>query len=69
MSADEAPITIDLARAAAFALGGLEVRPSTRELVAGGRPEVLEPRVMQVLVALARRRGQVVSRDDLIASC
>ncbi|WP_297695100.1 hypothetical protein, partial [Phenylobacterium sp.] len=30
---------------------------------------VLEPRVMQVLVALARERGEIVSRDDLIASC
>ena len=31
-----------------------------------GPPTQLEPRVMQVLVALARRAGQVVSRDDLL---
>jgi formylglycine-generating enzyme required for sulfatase activity/DNA-binding winged helix-turn-helix (wHTH) protein/dienelactone hydrolase len=31
--------------------------------------EILEPRVMQVLVVLASRRGQVVSRDQLIATC
>jgi DNA-binding winged helix-turn-helix (wHTH) protein len=69
MSADSAQTLIDLSREPGFALGGLEVRPSTRELVGGARPEILEPRVMQVLVALARRRGQVVSRDDLIGAC
>jgi DNA-binding winged helix-turn-helix (wHTH) protein len=69
MSADEFPILIDLAHEAAFALGGHEARPSTRELIAGGRSQILEPRVMQVLVALARRRGQVVSRDDLVTAC
>ena len=60
---------IDLAREAAFALGAFEVRPATREVIVGGVPEDLEPRVMQVLVALARRRGAVVSRDELILSC
>jgi DNA-binding winged helix-turn-helix (wHTH) protein/tetratricopeptide (TPR) repeat protein len=52
-----------------FTLGGLDVRPATREVVAGGTADVLEPRVMQVLVTLARRRGQVVSRSDLIDAC
>jgi DNA-binding winged helix-turn-helix (wHTH) protein/TolB-like protein len=60
---------VDLAHEAAFTVGALEVRPATREVVAGTTPEVLEPRVMQVLVALARRRGEVVSRDELILSC
>src|SRR5271154_2048015 len=69
MAPDDRPILIDLARAAGFALGGLEVRPSTRELVAGGRPEVLEPRVMQGLVALANRVGQVGLREDLVTTC
>jgi DNA-binding winged helix-turn-helix (wHTH) protein/TolB-like protein len=69
MNADETLIPIDLAREARFTLGGAEVRPATRELVADGRREVLEPRIMQVLVALARRRGEVVSRDELIAVC
>ena len=31
--------------------------------------ETLEPRVMQVLVALARVKGEILSRDDLIESC
>lgn len=60
---------IDLPHEPDFALGGLDVRPRSRELVAGGRAEVLEPRIMQVLVALARRRGEVVSRDELTWSC
>lgn len=69
MNAGESPISVDLAREPDFRLGGLEVRPSSREVIAGEAREVLEPRVMQVLVALARRRGQVVSRDELVASC
>jgi TolB-like protein len=60
---------IDLTREADFVLGGLEVRPRSRELVSGGKAEMLEPRIMQVLIALARRRGQVVSRGELTASC
>src|SRR5579862_4884454 len=69
MSADQEPILIDLAHEPAFELGGATVMPSTRELVVGDRREIAEPRIMQVLVALARRRGLVVSRNDLIASC
>jgi adenylate cyclase len=69
MKPDETPNPIDLARVAPFALGGAQVRPSTRELISGQRREVLEPRVMQVLVALSRQRGEVVSRDGLIAAC
>lgn len=45
------------------------VRPSTRQIAAGEHRETLQPRIMQVLVALARRRGEVVSRDELIAIC
>ncbi|HEY1560694.1 MAG TPA: winged helix-turn-helix domain-containing protein [Caulobacteraceae bacterium] len=69
MSVEHPARTIDLAQEASFALGALEVRPSTREVIADGRSETLEPRVMQVLVMLAGRRGHVVSRDDLIARC
>lgn len=60
---------IDLAREPDFSLGPLQVRPSTREVEADGKRDLLEPRVMQVLVALARAQGSVVSRDDLIESC
>lgn len=61
--------SIDLARAAPFALGPLKVLPSTLEVVSGARRDTLEPRIMQVLVALAQRRGEVVSREDLITQC
>ena len=60
---------MQLAHQAAFRLGQIEVRPATREVVTPDGREVLQPRVMQVLVALASARGEVVSRDDLIASC
>lgn len=60
---------VDLAHEPGFRIGALDVRPSTRELVAPGQTRILEPRVMQVLVVLARQPGQVVSRDELIAAC
>src|SRR5882724_1878528 len=60
---------IYLAHEADFCLGGLTVSPSSREVTRGGQREALEPRVMQVLVALYRAKGTVVSRDDLITRC
>lgn len=60
---------INLARTLPFRLGELEVSPATRQLKRGARNETLEPRVMQVLVALAQAHGAVVTRDDLIDSC
>jgi adenylate cyclase len=60
---------IDLAREADLRLGSALVRPSLSELVAGSQTIRLQPRVMQVLVALARADGEVVSRDELLASC
>ncbi len=69
MNADERPITVDLARESDFALGRTTIRPSLRQVETDGASETLEPRVMQVLVALARRQGDVVSRDELIAAC
>jgi adenylate cyclase len=60
---------IDLAREARFDLGPAVVRPSIGEVTASGRTFRLQPRVMQVLVALARADGEVVSRDQLVASC
>jgi TolB-like protein/tetratricopeptide (TPR) repeat protein len=60
---------MQLAHQAGFSLGGLEVRPPTCEVVSPQGREALQPRVMQVLVTLARARGAVVSRDDLIAAC
>jgi len=64
------PRPIDLAHEPDFSLGPLTVKPSTREIVrADAARDVLEPRVMQVLVALHRASPNVVSRDDLVALC
>ncbi|MBA4747247.1 MAG: winged helix-turn-helix domain-containing protein [Sphingopyxis sp.] len=60
---------IDLAHVPDFRVGGLNIHPSTRELSRGGERLVIEPRVMQVLVALHRAGGAVVSKDDLAQSC
>ncbi len=69
MKSDDATMIVDLALEPRFSLGSLVVRPATREVAVAGQIQVLEPRIMQVLVALARRRGEVVARDELIASC
>jgi DNA-binding winged helix-turn-helix (wHTH) protein/formylglycine-generating enzyme required for sulfatase activity/dienelactone hydrolase len=69
MNADPACRPVDLAQELDFTLGNLAVRPSSREVVRGSEREILEPRVMQVLVLLARHRGQVISRDQLIEAC
>jgi hypothetical protein len=48
-----------LAHEPSFVIGDTEVRPATREIVNGRNIEVIEPRVMQVLVALHRAKGAV----------
>ena len=60
---------VGLAQAEAFRLGELEVRPPTREVIGLDCSILLEPRVMQVLVLLAARRGKVVSRSVLTEHC
>ena len=69
MNRNPLPDVIDLASEPDFALGRLRVRPSLREVSVNGQVEMLEPRVMQVLVAIARQRGEVVSRDRLVERC
>jgi DNA-binding winged helix-turn-helix (wHTH) protein len=60
---------IHLAREPDFRLGSMTIRPSLCEVLVGGSRQRLQPRVMQVLVALARLEDRVVSRDALIDSC
>src|SRR5688572_20684490 len=60
---------IRLGESADFSLGGLHVSPAHREIVFNGDQRTLEPRVMQVLVALALARPAVVSRDELAEKC
>jgi adenylate cyclase len=61
---------IQLASEPPLRLGPLLVEPALRRIGhADGREEVVEPRVMQVLVALARADGGIVSRGELLAAC
>jgi TolB-like protein/Tfp pilus assembly protein PilF len=60
---------IDLARESSFELGRAIVRPPSCEVLADGATVRLQPRVMQVLVALFRANGELVSRDSLIDRC
>jgi DNA-binding winged helix-turn-helix (wHTH) protein/tetratricopeptide (TPR) repeat protein len=61
---------VDLAHEPGFVLGRLTVRPAVRQLVRDdGEEEVLQHRVMQVLIALARVDGAIVTREQLTMSC
>lgn len=61
---------VELAHEPDFLLGRLTVSPSRRELVRDdGEREVIEHRVMQVLIALVRAKGGIVTRDELIMTC
>ena len=60
---------INLAETPDFDLGGLRVSPAHRLVGENGEQKELEPKVVQVLVALASARPQVVSRDRLIEQC
>ena len=61
---------IHLGRAPVIRLGALVIEPSLRRVAHDdGREEIVEPRVMQVLVALAQSGGEILTRDDLLASC
>ena len=60
---------IILAHEAPFRIGEAEFRPATREVVVDGTSALLEPRVMQFLVALHRAQGGVVTKDELTRQC
>lgn len=61
--------TIRLAQEPRLRLGALTIDPPSREVERDGIREMLEPRVMQALVLLARNAGEVVSREELIKFC
>jgi len=60
---------VELALEAEFTLAALTIRPSASEVAVGAVTRRIEPRVMQVLVALAQADAAVVSRDELMARC
>jgi TolB-like protein/DNA-binding winged helix-turn-helix (wHTH) protein len=49
-----------------FRLGELAVEPAAGDVSGPGGREKLDPKVMDVLAHLARRAGQVVSREELL---
>ncbi len=51
-----------------FELGDWSVAPALNRLSRGGRVVHLRPRVMDVLVYLARRPGEVVAQDEIVAA-
>jgi len=51
-----------------FRIGDLRVDPPAGELTGSGSTRQLDPKVMAVLVFMAKRAGQVVTRDELITS-
>ncbi len=62
------PGRVELAHEPPFRLGILDAEPATRQLKTGDVSETIEPRVMQVLVALFRA-GAIVTREELIRRC
>jgi TolB-like protein len=66
---DRAWTIIDLAREPTFAIGSIEVLPSSCEIRLNAGVRRVEPRVMQTLIALWSARGRVVSREELMQRC
>lgn len=60
---------VDLAHAKEFSVGPVSVTPSLRTIHGPDGEAVLEPKVMQVLIALGYEAGAILSRDDLIEWC
>ena len=60
---------IELVSEPPFPLGAAMVHPATVEVVWPDERCKLEPRVMQVLIALNRRRGDPISREELSQLC
>ena len=63
------PGRVILAHEPPFHIGDVTVHPATRQIERANRRQTLEPRVMQVLVALGRAGGKIVTRDELIETC
>lgn len=62
-------MAIDLGSEPPFVVGGAAVDTVSREAKYAGGQERLQPQTLKVLIALARRRNQVVTRAELVDSC
>jgi class 3 adenylate cyclase len=61
---------IHLGREPSIRLGALLIQPGLRRIAHDdGREAFVEPRVMQVLIALARSPSAMLSRDELVEAC
>lgn len=68
--AGSVPGPVHLAREDGIRIGALAIDPPARRIAHDdGRVQILEPRLMQVLVVLLRSGGRIVSRDELIDRC
>lgn len=61
--------SVELAERADFAMGDIQVSPTSLSIVQGKSRHILQPKVMQVLIALAEASPAVISREKLIARC
>lgn len=66
---DSKPQRIDIAHSAPLRFANLEIEPQRRIVRSGGAEILIEPRVMQALLVLARAGGAVVTREELVESC
>lgn len=62
-------MAIDLGKEQPLQVGGASIDPVSREAKYAGGLERLQPQTLKVLIALARRRNQVVTRAELVESC
>src|SRR4051812_20611198 len=61
--------TIDLTAERPFEIGGAIIEPLSRDASFAGGTERLQPQNLKVLIALVRRRGEVVTREQLVDLC
>jgi Tol biopolymer transport system component len=62
-----APLDLGLERTRTF--GRLTIRPAALEVEGGGRIVRVKPGCMRVLLAMIDAKGEVLTRDDLLARC
>ncbi|MEA3080871.1 MAG: hypothetical protein QOD54_539 [Sphingomonadales bacterium] len=62
-------MVMELAAREPFRLGNATIDPVSREARWEGGQERLQPQTLKVLIALAAKRGEVVTRDELVELC
>ena len=59
-------LAIDLEKEPPFRVGGAAIDPVSRNAEYPGGNERMQPQTLKVLIALARRRNEVVTRHELV---